>query len=76
MNPDQIKNAANSINKLAEQAKTYKSSKQTFLDRINKLNSDQSSQKITKTKFDEEIKELLDGRTRQEELETYGKRIL
>ncbi|MFH0752742.1 MAG: type II secretion system F family protein [archaeon] len=76
MNLDQLKNAANNINKIAEQIKTYKSSKKIFLEKINQLNSDYSDKKIPKEKFDEEIKNLLRGNTRQEELEIYDKHIL
>ena len=72
MDPDQIKNAANTIANIAEQAKEYKKSKQVLLDSASRLNSDLKAGKMQKKEFDEEMKKLLKGRTREQELESYN----
>ena len=76
MNPDQIKNAANTIANISSQAKEYKKSKQVLLDNLNKLNSDLKANKIQKKEFDEGIKKLLKGRTREQELGSYDTFIM
>ncbi len=76
MNTDQLKQAANSIVSIAEQAKGYQGSKELFLDSVKRLNSDYAAKKIKKDEFDKHLEELLKGRTREEALQQYDAYIM
>lgn len=76
MNADQLKNSANKIVTLAEQLKRYKASKEILIKKLDQLKNDLGEEKITREDFDNSLKDLLKGKSRQQELELYDKYLL